>query len=291
MQGFNLDYLKIKQLMDAPECRATLVNELRKLEPNQKVLRYPGGNEGIEFGYEKEVTEFFIQFCKDSGVKEIVLRAYRNDFKGSLEQYLHLSSELEVKQIQFSNEDYFSIRPLNVVDSLLWRVASTRAKVTKQYAENYAIEFLLFDAYLKNQGFNLSTKLIWNTHFKTDAMNKTWHNTLKDKLKSFKKCAIHIYGEFQDTYFEELVSNVKTNFKGLEIYVTEYHGLAFHNLDAETKELYFKSPKAQLMDRQVNEAMTFIGAKYRLKHCLFQFDHYKTYYAEYLLNLRTGKIV
>ena len=211
MKGFNLDYTKIIQLMDAPECRETLVNELKKIPAQEKVLRYPGGNEGIENGYQKNVTDFFIQLCKDAGVKEVILRAYRTDFKGSLDQYLHLSSELEVKEIGFGNEDYFSIRPQNWADSLLWRIASTRAKVTKQFAENYAIEFLLFDTYLKNQGFNLSHKLIWNTHFKTDAMNKTWHNTLKEKLKAFIKCEIHIYGELSDTYFEELEEKIPRN--------------------------------------------------------------------------------
>lgn len=290
--GFNLVFPKVIDLMEATEARNTLVKELQKLSPEEKILRYIGGNEGTNLGYLPKVNEFFIDFCKDAGVQEIYLRVEIDDFETGLKNYIDItSSGLTINYIDFGNEDYFNVKKEgNWWEKLFWGNPKIRQNVTKRAAENYAKEFVNFLNYAYKNGYDFTELLVWNTHFKNDAINRTWHNTLKTKLPTHKICTIHIYGELSKDYWTSTLFEINENFKGLEITVGEYYPLGFHNLKDWEKEVYKGSEKEYLMDVSCQLLMDQIDSKVRLKHTLFHWDNYKSYYQEFTLNKKTGQL-
>lgn len=292
--GFNLVNTKLQDIYVDGNLAAynSLVGELKKIPASEKTLRYPGGNEGI-VKFDRSYTNFFIKFCKDAGVESIVLRAQIDDFESSLNEYLTIKeSGLNIILIDFGNEDYFSVKPESGLEWFLWRISSVRKSATERQAKEYALKFLKFVEYCKISGHDVSDLISWNTHFKTDAININWHKTLVNELQSkgFNKCTIHIYGELDNGYWSKTKRDIEKNFKGLEIAVTEYQGLGFHNLSDSEKEKYFHSDTHRFMNTECEKMLNDLGVDIRLIHTLFHWDHYDNYYAAFDIEKKTGLI-
>jgi hypothetical protein len=297
--GYNLVLTKLIDLMNNSLAKQTLVDELLLItNSDDKILRFIGGNEGTNLGYRKDISDFFIQFCKDAKVKEIYLRVEIDDFYAGLNYYIDLrNAGLVINYIDFGNEDYFEVKPRTTKEWLLWKIASTRKNVTVDYVKEYATKFLQFDEYCMNRGYYISSKLVWQTHFKIDAINETWHNELKSILGKlgYSKCTIHIYGELDKLYWINTEAAIKKNFKDLVITSSETHGLGFHNLKEELKADLRNSKTHEDMNLKLQMLLSNIGVVVNLKHTLFDWNrsvnNRPNYYAYLWLDIITGKIL
>ena len=293
-KGFNIVLPKIQDLMSNPEAYKTLIGELLQLAPKDKVLRFIGGNEGNEdivYGYDENTIDFFIQLCKDAEVQEVVLRVEIEDYSSGVKHYQDLvGAGLKVNDVEFGNEDYFNIKPTNWIETIFWRIARTRKDATINQAKEYCKKFIEFYNYANSKGIDLKTKLVWNTHFKIDAINLNWHIAVKSELKGFKKCAIHVYCELHDSFFDDFEKSIENNFKGLETIVSEYHPIGYHNLPESEKELLKGSPLETAMDLKARALFEKLGIDKVLKHTLFHWSHYKNWYGHFIINQKTGEL-
>lgn len=269
----------------------SLVKAIKELDVD--VVRFRGGNEIGDIhdkGYNSNFTQFAIKFFKDCGIKEVIHRVDIDNFDVSLREYQDLiNGGIEVNLIGFGNEDYFKVESSR---RWLWFIGSIKRSDFSSSAKKYAKKFLEYIEYCKSKGHGeIADKIVWETHFLTDAGNSGWHNTLKSELanKGFTKVDIHSYGDVNNSnYHNQVKSKVGKNFKGLKTYCFERRGIAYHNLSDSEKEKYIGSRIDAEWEEKSLKLMDDIGCELAVTHTLFHWNHYDNYYAEIIMDKKTG---
>lgn len=200
--GYNNIGSNYSRMFQYPLYEDAIVESLSETIPENKVFRFPDGQESINnrVKFDDNFTNEFIDFCVRAGINYVILRADFNDVSGSIRTYELLENhpDIEVLYIEASNEPYYGSN-LTILNFREWLLSWANVKAyhnikANQYSDNTRNLLNSFES----EGLNIKDKFAFACPVPDIAKYKVWYTVLNSKLGDLKVINFHLYGNPTD---------------------------------------------------------------------------------------------
>lgn len=190
--GTNTVYtISDKLWKEQPEC---YIEVMRSMDPNDKVVRFPGGTSSRNINYKRDKywndLDNFIDLHVKCDVTTILYVAPVNNIENALKSYRKLAEHFHVI-VEFGNEEW-----LYYSSFVEWFQARLKpVEFFEQKANWYKYKYTDLWLYFKSNGIDLGSSMIWCSPFPNTPHTKAWFDSCEQyfSLSDQKNVSFHLY--------------------------------------------------------------------------------------------------